>query len=59
MTLTFDFDLGPTWKNVSSGTSTHDGKQICKLMLKSIQKFRSYGPDKNLTFKCDLDLGPT
>ena len=19
----------------------------------------SYGPDKNLTFKCDFDLGPT
>ena len=57
--LTFDLDLGPTWTDVSNGTSTHDGKQLCKFLLKSIQNCRSYGPDKNLTFKCDLDLGST
>ena len=57
--VSLTFDLGPTWTNVSNGTSTHDGEQLCKFILKSIQNYRSYGPGKNLTFKCDLDLGPT
>ena len=43
----------------SNGTSTHGGEQLCKFVLKSIHNRRSYGPDKKLTFKCDLDLGPT
>ena len=30
-----------------------------KFILKSIQNCGSYGLDKSLTFKCDLDLGPT
>ena len=59
MTLTFDLD--PTRTNVSNGTSTYDGEQLCKFkcILKSIQDCRSYGSDKNLTFKFGLDLGPT
>ena len=27
--------------------------------MKSIQNCGSNGPDKNLNFKCDLDLSPT
>ena len=54
-----DLDLGPTSTNVSNGTSTYDGEQLRKFILKSIQNCSSYDPDKNLTFKCDLDLGPT
>ena len=56
-----DLDLWPTQMEPPNGISTHDGKQFCKFMLKSIQNYRSYGSDKNLTFKCDLDLdlGPT
>ena len=57
--VTLIFDLGPTCTNVSNGTSTHDGEQLYKFILKSIQNCRSYGPDKNLTFKFDLNLGPT
>ena len=30
---------------------------MCKVILKSIQNCRSYEPDKNLTFRCDLTLG--
>ena len=32
--------------NVSNGTSTSDGKQMCQIVLKSIQNYRSYCPDK-------------
>ena len=42
------------------------GEQLSKIILKSMHKCRSYGPDKlnlwpfyHLTFKCDLDLHPT
>ena len=42
----------------SNDTSTH-GEQLCKFILKSIKNGRSYGLDENLTFKYDLDLGPT
>ena len=44
---------------VSNGTYTHYGEQLCQITLKSIPNCRSYGPDINLTFKCDLGLGPT
>ena len=54
-----DPDLLPTQMKPSNDTSTHDVEQLCKCILKSIQNCMSYGPDKNLTFKCDLDLGPT
>ena len=50
------FDLWPTRTKPSNGISTHDGEQLCKFILKFIQICKSYGPDKNLTFKCDLDL---
>ena len=54
-----DLDLDPICTNVTNGTSTHDGEKVCKYILKTIQNCRSYGQDKNLTFKCDLDIGPT
>ena len=57
-----DLSLLTTWKNVSNGTSTR-GKQLCKIILKSMYKCTSYGPDKlniwpfwPLFDPCDLDL---
>ena len=34
-------------KNVSSGTSTPQGEQLCQIILKFMHKCRSYGPDKS------------
>ena len=52
--------------NVSNGTATPEGEQMCHIILKSMHKCRSYGSDKlnlwpfyHLTFKCDLDLQST
>ena len=42
----FDLDLGPTRANVSNGTSTHDGEQLCQIILKSIHTCRTYSLDK-------------
>ena len=39
----------------SNGTSTHDGEQLYKFILKSIKIVVHNGPDKNLAFNCDLD----
>ena len=62
----YDLDLQPTWKNVSNGTSPPGGQQLCKIILKSIQKCTIYGPDKlniwpfwPLFDPCDLDLQHT
>ena len=41
--MTLMFDLAPTCTNASNGTSTHDGEQLCQIILKSIHKCRSYG----------------
>ena len=61
VTLTFNIP-----KNVSNGTISPQGEHLCKIILKSMHKCRSYGLDKlnwwpfyYLTFKCDLDLQPT
>ena len=68
--LSFDLQVWP-WPSThlnkfSNGTATHQGEQLCKVILKSMHKCRSFGPDKlnlwpsyHLTFKCDLDLQPT
>ena len=56
-----------TKTNVSNGTSTLQGEHLCQIILKSINKSKSYGLDKlnkfmtfyHLTFMCDLDLQPT
>ena len=52
--------------NVSNGTSPPWGQQLCKVILKSMHKCTSYGPDKlniwlfwPLFDPCDLDLQPT
>ena len=61
--LTFKCDLKfqPTGTNVSNGTTTPKGEQLCQIILKSMYKCRSYGLEKLIyvTFKCDLDLRPT
>ena len=41
-----DLDLQPTQTNVSNGTTTPQGEHLCKIILKSMHKCRSYGPDK-------------
>ena len=64
-----DLDLQPSWiKNVSNGTFSSRGQRLCKIILKSMHKCLSYGPDKLNTCiwpfwplfdPCDLDLQPT
>ena len=44
--------------------SSRQGEQMCKIILQSMHKYRSYGPDNlwlfyHLTVKCDLDLQST
>ena len=46
--------------NVSIGTSTHDGEQLCQIIFKSIHNCRGYGQDKIgqmdvCTPNCDCD----
>ena len=40
--------VGPSsyLKNVSNGTFTPQGQQLCRIILKSMHKCTSYGPDK-------------
>ena len=66
LTFKCDNDLQPARTNVSTGTSTYQGGQLCEIILKSMHKCTSYGPDMlnlwscyQLTFKCDHDLQPT
>ena len=56
--LTFKCKLDLQLTNVSNGTTTPQREHLCKLILKSMHKCRSYGPDKLIyvTFMCDLDL---
>ena len=42
MTLTFNL----RGKTVSNGTFPPRGQQLCKIILKSMHKCTSYGPDK-------------
>ena len=44
-----------------NGNSTLQGEHLCKIILKSMHIYRSYGPGMLIyvTFKCDLDLQPT
>ena len=42
-----DLDLQHIWKNVSNGTSTPQGEQLCKNILKPMRECTSYGPDKS------------
>ena len=41
-----DLDLHPSGTNVLNGTSTPQGEQVCQIIFKSMQKCRSYDPDK-------------
>ena len=47
LTITCDLDLQPTWTNVSNGTYTPQGQLLCQIILKSMHKCISYGPDKS------------
>ena len=38
LTFKCDLDLQPTWINVSNGTVTRQGKQLCQIILKSMHK---------------------
>ena len=54
-----DLDLQPTWKNVSIGTFSPQGQQVCIIILKSMHKCTSYCPDKlNIYDHFDLYLTP-
>ena len=62
-TFNCDLALQLTWTNVSDGTSTSRGEQLCQISLKYSHKCRINGSDKLnlwpfyfLTFNCDLDL---
>ena len=46
LTYKCDLDLQLTQTNVSNGTTTPQGTHLCKIILKSMHKFRSNGPDK-------------
>ena len=66
LTFKCDLDLLPTQTYVSNGTTTPQWEQLCKIILQSMHKCRSYGPDKlnlcpfyHFTFRCDLDLQST
>ena len=66
MTYKCYLDLQTTSINVSNGTATPQGEQLCQINLKSMHKCNSYGWDKlslwlfyHMTFKCDLDLQST
>ena len=41
-----DLSLQPTQTNVSNGTTTPQGEHLCKIILKSMHKCRSYGSDR-------------
>ena len=44
LTAKCHLDLQPTYTNVLNGTSTPPGKQPCQIILKFMQKCKSYGP---------------
>ena len=54
VTLTFNLPKG----KFQMAFYTHLEEQLCQIIIKYIQNCRSYCPDKNMTFKCDLDLWP-
>ena len=59
-----DLDIGDIDVILSWDTPSHDGEQMCQMILKSHNEWHSYGQDKliyghfwPLNSKCDLDLG--
>ena len=54
LTFKCDLDLPHTWINVSNGTATPQGEQLCQIILKSMINCRSYGWDKRNI--CDLQV---
>ena len=47
LTYKCDPDLQPIWPNVSNGTSTPQGQQLCHIFLQSTHKCTSYSLDKS------------
>ena len=47
LTFKCDLDLQQTPKNVSNGTSSPRGQHLCRIILKSMHKCTTYGPDKS------------
>ena len=54
LTFKCDLDLPHTWINVSNGTATPQGEQLCQIILKSMHNCMSYGWDKRNI--CDLQV---
>ena len=46
LTFKCDHELQPTLTNISDATSTHQGEQLCQIILIFMHKCRSYGQDK-------------
>ena len=46
LTCNYDLDLGCIKRNFLLDTSTYQGEQVCKVILKSIDKCKSGAPDK-------------
>ena len=46
LTVKCNLGLQSIWTNVSNGTSTPQGEQLCQIIFKSMQTCRSYVPDK-------------
>ena len=54
LTFKSDLDLPHTWINVSNGTATPQGEQLCQIILKPMHNCRSYGWDKRNI--CDFQV---
>ena len=48
LTFKCDLDLHSTWPNFSNGTATPHEEQLCQIILKSMHKCTSYGPDSSI-----------
>ena len=51
-----DLDLQPTQTNVSNGITTPLGEHLCKIILKSMIKCRSYCQDKLISVTLTFNL---
>ena len=61
LTFKCDLDLPHTWINVSNGTATPQGEQLCQIILKSMHTTVGVMAGTSaiyVTFKCDIDLQP-
>ncbi len=54
LNLKCDLDLGDIDVLLSHDTPSHDGEQMYQVILKSNNKWTSYGPDKHLIFELEV-----